>query len=114
MKTTMKQLTTIAFIAFLFLIGNVNAKGTEVKALLKESFDTKLQLEDWMTDELIWNKNQDSFIYLAEETEPEMKIESWMINDKNWDINKTNIQVQDKDEELAFEDWMKNEKIWNK
>jgi hypothetical protein len=110
----MKQLATIAFIAFLFLIGNVNAKGTEVKTLLKESVETTLELEDWMTDESVWNRDQEITAFLVNEAEPEMKIESWMINDKNWDINKTNIQVQDKDEELAFEDWMKNEKIWNR
>lgn len=111
MKTTMKQFTAIAFIAFLLVIGNVNAKGTETKTLLKESIETKLELEGWMTDESVWNANQESFIEFTEELEPEMQFESWMIDNENWGIEN---KVEKTDEKLTIENWMLSENVWNR
>ena len=57
MKTTVKQIASVTFIALILLVGNVKAEGTEAKASGQESIETTLQLEKWMTDETIWNTN---------------------------------------------------------
>lgn len=111
MKTTMKKLTAIAFIAFFLVIGNVNAKGTETKALLKESIETKLELEGWMTNEAVWETNQEGAFEFTEELEPEMQIESWMVKNENWDMENN---VEKADEKLTIENWMLSENVWNR
>ena len=57
MKTIVKQLATGTFLTFLLLVGNVNAEGTETNTLNSEIIETSLQVENWMTDETIWNTN---------------------------------------------------------
>ncbi len=47
MKTIAKQIAAGTFIALLLMVGNV--KATETKA----TTETTLQLEEWMTDEII-------------------------------------------------------------
>jgi|SRR5680860_505470 len=107
MKTTLKQITAGTFIALLFLVGN--AKATEIKtgASSHEAIETTLQLENWMTDETIWNTNSLNIMEFVQETEAELELEDWMINDETW--NSDNIIIEP---ELTLENWMINSNVW--
>jgi len=111
MKTTMKQLTAGTFIAFLLLVGNVNAKGTEVKASSHESIETALQLENWMTNETIWNTNFAKTVEFVQETETNMEIENWMTSEETWKLN--NSFVVETESVMQLESWMTSEETWN-
>ncbi len=111
MKTIVKQLTVGTFIAFLLLVGNVNAKVTEAKASSHESIETKLQREKWMTDEFIWNVNSFNFTEIGQETEANLEVENWMNSEKTWNLN-SNF-VKETEAGLEIETWMTNEKTWN-
>jgi hypothetical protein len=111
MKTTVKQLTAGTFIAFLLLVGNVNAKGTEAKASSHESIETTLQLEKWMTNEVIWNSNSFSFSEINQETEASLGLENWMTSDETWNLN--NNFVEETEAGLEIENWMTSEETWN-
>ncbi|HSH20310.1 MAG TPA: hypothetical protein VLA03_07640 [Draconibacterium sp.] len=111
MKTTVKQLAAATLIALLLVIGNVNAEGTETKALIRESIETTLQLENWMTNEAVWNKNAFNFGEYFQETESNLQIENWMTSDKTWSSNKS--FVEETETSLELECWMTCEKIWN-
>jgi len=84
MKTKMKQLAAGTFIAFLFLVGNVNANGTETIASGHESIESSLQIEKWMTDEFLWNSNFVSLSDFTHETEKTIEIENWMTGYDIW------------------------------
>jgi len=111
MKTTMKQLAAGTFIALLLLVGNVKAEGTEVKASSQESIETTLQLEKWMTDETLWNKNSMNILEFTQETETGMDLETWMINSATWNFNHNFVEETETGMEL--ENWMTSEETWN-
>ena len=93
MKTTLKQLAAVTFIALL-LVGSFKSEGTELKASGLQIIETNLQLENWMTNEKIWNSN---FVKIAEfvvETEPGLELENWMTNDNIWNtLNNGNTEA---------------------
>lgn len=107
MKTTVKHFVTVTFIAVLFLVGNVNAEGTETNALNHEIIETPLQLENWMTDETIWNLNDMNMAEFNQETEASLELEDWMINDATW-----NVTTTDTEPKLTVESWMLDENVW--
>lgn len=111
MKTLMKQLTTGAILAFLFLAGSVKANGTERVASGHEIIETKLQLEEWMTDESIWDTSSDYVAEFTAETETELNLENWMTNDLIW--NNTTMENLATETELEIESWMTDENVWN-
>jgi hypothetical protein len=111
MKTTMKQLTAVTFIASLLLVGNVNAKGTEAKASSHESIETTLQIEKWMTNEVIWNSASVSFSAINQETETSLDLENWMTSAESWNLN--NNFVEETEAGLEIETWMTSENRWN-
>lgn len=100
MKTTLKQITAGTFIALLLMVGNVKASETEATSL--KATETSLQLENWMTNETIWNTN--SFV---QETEKGMELESWMTSDETWKVEDMDVEP-----ELTVENWMINDNIW--
>ena len=110
MKTTVKQLAAVTFIAFLLLIGKVNANGTETKASGRENIETTLHLEKWMTEEANWNTNSSMFAEFVQETDAKLEFENWMVNAESWNLN--NILVEEVDPGLEFEDWMICEAKW--
>ena len=107
MKTSIKQLAAGTFIALILLVGNVKANGTEIKASSHESIETALQLENWMTNETIWNTNSFNNTEFVQETEANMEIESWMTSETIW-----NAEEKIKDEKLLLENWMVDSEIW--
>jgi len=111
MKTTVKQLATATFIAFLVLAGNLNTEATEIKASNRENSETTLELEKWMTDETMWNTNTVNVAEFAQETEAELELEDWMTNTEIW--NSDYSVDQEVESDLELEGWMINETTWN-
>lgn len=111
MKTTVKQLAAGTFIALILLVGNSYAKGTEVKASSHENFETSLQIEKWMTDEVVWNHASAGFSFIAQETETTLGIENWMTNNGIWNFNHS--FTEETEIGLEIENWMTSEKTWN-
>lgn len=108
MKTTINKLTAAAIFAFILLAGNVRAEGNDSTASSLENIkETSLQMENWMTDENIWNVTATTF---ADETEAELEMENWMTNDSTWDVK---AQLSETETSLQLEQWMVNGKIWN-
>ena len=115
MKTIIKHFTAGFFLTLLLVVGNVQAKGTEVEILsITDALETKLELENWMTDVSIWNEN--SFVWIEQETEENMGVEIWMTNENTWNsefqidkIGKTETET-----ELKLESWMTENNIWNR
>jgi len=87
MKTTVKQLTAGTIIALFLLVGNVNAKGTEVKASGHENIETSLQIEKWMTNEEIWNNTTETISTINQESESGLELENWMTSAETWNFN---------------------------
>lgn len=110
MKTTIKQITTGAFIAILLMVGNV--KATELKALSGESIEieTTLQMENWMVNDLVWNSNSLNIAILVQEAEPSMELENWMTSTESWNLN--NGFVEETEMVLELEGWMTNDATW--
>lgn len=106
MKTKMKQLSTGAILGLLLLVGNVNAKGTEVKASGHENNETSLTLENWMIDDNIWNKKAESIVWFEEAIDEKIEIENWMTSNNTWE-EKTSIGFKTETEKkLQLETWM--------
>lgn len=110
MKTSMKQLAAGTFLALLLLVGNVNAKGTEVSAINRET-ETTLQVENWMIDESIWDETSFTNYEIAQETETGLELEDWMTSEETWKSN--NIFNVETEVELVVENWMTSDNIWN-
>jgi hypothetical protein len=134
MKTTVKQLTAGTIIAFLLLVGNVNAKGTEAKASSHENIETSLQIEKWMTNESIWNNTTETISTINQESESGLELEKWMTSMETWNFNNSiveeteagleietwmtsietwSIEELKSDTQLTVENWMINDSIWN-
>ncbi|KAF0236417.1 MAG: hypothetical protein FD181_2726 [Prolixibacteraceae bacterium] len=134
MKTTMKQLTAGTIIVLLLLAGNTYAKGTKVKASSHENIETSLQIEKWMTNEVIWNSATETISTINQVPESVLELEIWMTSTKTWNLNdrfkqeietgleietwmtsiKTwNVEKTDAETELAVENWMMNNSFWN-
>ena len=107
MKATVKQIAAGTFIALILMVGNVKAEGTEIKASNSEIIETTLQLENWMTDETIWNTNSLEFV---QETEASLELENWMTNAESSNIN-SNL-IEDAETESELEDWMTDDATW--
>ncbi len=111
MKTTMKQLAAGTFIALLLLVGNVKAEGTEVINASNKNIETTLALENWMTDETIWNTNTIEMANFVIESEMNLNIEDWMTNAETWSFS--NNFITENEEALELEDWMLDRETWH-
>lgn len=111
MKTRNNQLVAAAIFSFIFLVGNVSAKGTEIKASSLEIIEEKLELENWMINENYWNN--ETTIWFEQASDVSLELESWMTDKNVWKANKTRVLETELDEELVVEDWMKIENNWN-
>ncbi len=111
MKTTVKQLAAKAFVVFLLTGINVKTEGRETNASSQTIIETTLRLEDWMTDETIWNTNWVSKNEFVLETEVRLELEDWMLSVNSWILN---IDfVEEAEPRLELESWITNEVIWN-
>ena len=108
---TMRKLAMLILLAAFFFAANVNATETERKALIHESIEAELEIEDWMTNESVWNMEQSTAIAITEELESGLEIENWMVNEEFWEID---ILTNEKEKELFVECWMISENLWNR
>lgn len=113
MKTRNNQLVALAVFAFLFLVGNVSAKGTETSASSHENIEEQaLEIENWMMNESNWN-TADFAYELMVEVEEEMQLKNWMINDSNWDAFYNSELLTDvQEDEIHLENWMTDKWVW--
>ncbi|QIA06462.1 hypothetical protein [Draconibacterium halophilum] len=111
MKNTVKRIATGTFIALLLMVGNVKATELKVANSFNIETETTLQMENWMTNQNIWNTNATNMVELIVETESSMAIENWMTNPEVW--NSTNSVVEEVETGMEIENWMINDKIWN-
>jgi len=107
---TIKQLATGTFIAILLLAGNIKAEAAKTKVTNQVNMETTLQLENWMTDETVWNTNLMNTAGFSQEPENEMAFENWMTDSDYWNFN--NNFVEETETDLAFENWMINDANW--
>ncbi|MBN1987436.1 MAG: hypothetical protein JW761_14085, partial [Prolixibacteraceae bacterium] len=110
MKTTVHQIAASTFIALLLMVINVKAEGTETKASSHATIEATLQLENWMTDETIWNSNWINKTEFFQETEATLVLEDWMTNTQSWNLNAG--FAEEIETGLELENWMINEGIW--
>lgn len=111
MKATVKQIAATTLIAFLFLAINVKAEGTERTASGQAINESALELENWMTNETIWNTNfakNDEFVL---ESETNLELEDWMTNTESWSFSFD--FAEEVEPALELESWMTSEVIWN-
>lgn len=109
MKTRISQLAAITLFSLLLLVGNVNAKGTEITASSNENIEATLEIENWMINDNFWDSNNSWGFETA--NDEFLELENWMTNDKVW---KLEITVETETEKtLAIEPWMTSENIWN-
>jgi len=109
MKTSVKQLAAGTFIALLLLVGNV--KANESKASSLKTVETNLELENWMTDETIWNINSINIAEYVQETETDLILESWMTNEETWNLEYS--FVEEAETAMELEGWMIKDEVWN-
>ena len=130
MKT--QVITLVAVILFSL---NVSAKTTAVSTpdeipsseLLKtiELAEVPLVIENWMTDDQLWNEAGQELNLTETSEQEELEIESWMTNADLWKANvlfesftsgnNTYYLVTSKkvkEEPLRIESWMTNDKFW--
>ena len=111
MKTRIKKITAIALFGLFILMGNVNAKGTEISASGYENIETTLDLENWMISDSFWDTEDNLVVDL--EIEASLELENWMTNENNWVVeNKIDLKTET-EQSLTFEPWMTNQCIWN-
>lgn len=108
MKTTIKQITALTFVALLLIAGNVRAM--EIKGLNLKAKETNLQLENWMINEAIWNANTSVLADFAEVNESSLQLENWMTDNETWNSNF--IVVEATEQRLELEGWMTDNKTW--
>ena len=115
MKTRMKHLTAGTLLALLLVVGNVRAEGTEVKASSLEVLtETKLELENWMVDETVWNET--AFVWSEKATEESLDVENWMTNENTWKTSTVTVinEETEKEAKLEIESWMTADNVWNR
>lgn len=111
MKTRITKITTIALLGLFILMGNVNAKGTEISASGHENIETTLDLENWMINDSFWDT--EDHLIVDQEREVSLGLENWMTNENTWVVeNKIDLKTET-EQSLTFEPWMTNESIWN-
>ena len=111
MKTLGKQLAAGTFLAILLMVGNINAKGGEVKSLTPIA-ETTLNVENWMIDETVWEIEPFISTEILDEVESDLELEYWMTSEETWNL--TDNIIDETETELKVEDWMFSESIWNK
>jgi len=112
MKTRISQIAAAAFFALFILVGNVNAKGTELDASSHENIEAALEIENWMVNDNFW-KTAVTFT-LEKVSEQILVLENWMTNSTVWNLDNTLTVETETEQELVMENWMTNKNIWDK
>lgn len=96
----MRTFRTILITLIILLAVSFKTSGESNNITLEAETESALVLEDWMTNDTLFNSKNKSFgtgynktnfgrrvFIMYEEPEEEMKLENWMIDNKIW-INK--------------------------
>ena len=109
MKNKLKQLRAITIVTFL-TVSFAGANASETKVLNLETGEISLQLENWMTDENMWNAGNTFLAGFANETETTLELENWMMTENIWE---SAIAIPTETEnKLQLETWMTNNEMW--
>jgi len=112
MKARFNLKTVALVIAVIFTVGTANATEKLTKASSRENIvETSLQLENWMTDDNIWNKSS-AFNY-SEVADSKLEIENWMTNSDVWSTSEKFVYNEISDASLEMENWMTDVFAWN-
>jgi hypothetical protein len=110
MKATVKQIAAATIFAVLVVAAGVNTKAMDTKYTKFQVSETTLQIENWMTNETLWNTIAIEINEFVAEAEMDMEIENWMTDTDVWNFS-TNY-VEESETMLELEDWMTNEARW--
>jgi len=100
----MLLMTGTIFFSYSALAGRKNVKFA---SSLENATDPSIQIESWMTSELIWN--QGTVFETNAISKESAELENWMVNTFFWD------RLEDAhDFGLDLEEWMTNPMIWEK
>lgn len=112
MKTKVKQIVAVAFLALITLVSNAYAKGTEKSASSHESIEEALEIENWMVADNYWNTGD---VFMIETiNEENLELEGWMTDENNWNTENNTVVETETENALEIEPWMISENIWNR
>jgi hypothetical protein len=111
MKTTVKQIATGTLMVLLSLAINVQAHGIKHASRHESSFESALQIENWMIDESTWNLSPSEEIAIQVEQDAELKVELWMTDTYVWDA--ALVFGETTELPLQIEEWMTDTKNWD-
>jgi hypothetical protein len=108
MKTRIFTTVMMVFFTVSMLCGTTSAKGKGLKIIsnIEIAIDPAIKIENWMLNDLDWNKT--SKFDIATENEDILEIEPWMTQPLMWE----KIEVA-QEEELTLEAWMVDENVWD-
>lgn len=108
MKTRIFTTVMMVFFTVSMLCGTTSAKGKGLKIIsnLEMATDPSIKIENWMLNDMAWNKV--SKLDIATESEDILEIEFWMTQPLMWE--KVEIVPE---EELTLEAWMVDENVWD-
>lgn len=129
MKTQILSLA-VALISLTSL--NVNAKTNDTESVMKKNCFTSmlpsintyaeneqaLMLEDWMTNDALWEMPAKTIMSDVVEPEQALTIEDWMTNAKYWELKNSSNDEASKggslnEKALSIERWMSDDAYWN-
>jgi len=109
MKALIKQFSAATLLTII-LLGYSNANATGIETPVVKYEETSLSVENWMTDESLWNNMSFMQSNLVLEAEMALDLENWMISENfvGWTMElETEIE-----EALILENWMTDSNIW--
>jgi hypothetical protein len=134
MKTRIFTTVMMVFFTVSMLCGTTSAKGKGLKIIsnLEIAIDPAIKIENWMLNDLDWNKTLKFNLTTASEdfleiepwmTQPlmwekievaqeeELTLENWMVDENVWDTNSFDLEIE-KDSQLKVENWMTDIANW--
>ena len=128
MKTQILSLA-VALISLTAL--NVNAKTNDAESIMKKNCFTSLHasttpyngteqaltIEDWMTNDALWEMPAKTILSDAVEAEENLTIEDWMTNADYWKAKGNSDSASNgstlNENTLSIERWMSDDSYWN-
>lgn len=134
MKTRIFTTVMMVFFTVSMLCGTTSAKGKgfKIASNLEIAADPIIKIENWMLNDMAWNKVTKFDIAIENEyfleiepwmtqslmwekievaQEEELTLENWMVDENVWDTNSFDIELE-KDRELKVENWMTDIAYW--
>ncbi len=109
MKTRIFTMVMLLMAGTIFFSNSAFAgrKNAKFASSLENATDPSIQIESWMTNDLIWYPG--TVFEMNTISEESAALENWMVNTFFWD------RFEDaRDCALALEEWMANPMIWEK